>query len=55
MAAHNVIIAFSSEADTGSRGENASNQDLRASLLILSEAMNALVSNQYTRAFGGMD
>lgn len=54
MAAHDVIIAFSSKADTGSL-ENALNQDHGASLLIPSEAMNASVSNQYTRAFGGMD
>ncbi len=31
-------IAFSSEVETGSREENASKQDHRASLLILSEA-----------------
>ncbi|MCP1999550.1 hypothetical protein [Nitrobacter winogradskyi] len=55
MVAHDVTIAFSRETDTGSRGENALNQDHGASLLMPSEAMNALASNQYTRAFGGMD
>ncbi len=53
MAAHDVIIAFSSEVDTGSREENASKQDHGVSLLIPSEAIKALASDQYTRAFGG--
>jgi hypothetical protein len=35
---HARTIAFSSEVDTGSREENVSNQDHRASLLIPSEA-----------------
>jgi hypothetical protein len=37
-AASDSDIAFSSEVDTGSREENASNQNHRASLLIPSEA-----------------
>jgi hypothetical protein len=54
MAAHDVSIAFSSEVDTGSREENALNQDHRASRLIPLEAIKTLASDQYTRAFGGM-